>query len=87
MNNGDVIIISVPALTEERRRDLAKQAKVEAEDAKVGVRNARKDANTDIKVRKKEHLKTFVKVQKKVQNLTSFIRKVDELLQQKKPKS
>jgi ribosome recycling factor len=34
MNNGDVIIISVPALTEERRRDLAKQAKVEAEDAK-----------------------------------------------------
>jgi ribosome recycling factor len=38
MNNGDVIIISVPALTEERRRDLAKQAKVEAEDAKVGIR-------------------------------------------------
>jgi ribosome recycling factor len=37
MNNGDVIIISVPALTEERRRDLAKQAKVE-EDAKVGIR-------------------------------------------------
>jgi ribosome recycling factor len=45
MNNGDVIIISVPALTEERRRDLAKQAKVE--DAKVGIRNARKDANTN----------------------------------------
>jgi ribosome recycling factor len=38
MNNGDVIIISVPALTEERRRDLAKQAKVEAEDAKVGIK-------------------------------------------------
>jgi ribosome recycling factor len=36
MNNGDLIIISVPPLTEERRRDLAKQAKVEAEDAKVG---------------------------------------------------
>jgi ribosome recycling factor len=34
MNNGDLIIISVPPLTEERRRDLAKQAKVEAEDAK-----------------------------------------------------
>jgi ribosome recycling factor len=78
-NNGDVIIISVPALTEERRRP-AKQAKVEAEDAKVGVRNARKDANTDIKkLEKKEHLKTFVK-EEEVQNLTnSFIRKVDEL--------
>jgi ribosome recycling factor len=82
MNNGDVIIISVPALTEERRRDLAKQAKVEAEDAKVGVRNARKDANTEIKkLRKTEHLKTFVKCRRRVQNLTnSFIRKVDELL-------
>ena len=49
MNNGENIIISVPALTEERRRDLVKQAKSEAEDAKIGVRNARKDANTDIK--------------------------------------
>ena len=49
MNNGETIIINVPALTEERRRELAKQAKVEAEDAKIGVRNARKDANTEIK--------------------------------------
>ncbi len=49
MNNGDLIIINVPALTEERRRDLAKQAKAEAEHAKVGVRSARKDANNDIK--------------------------------------
>jgi ribosome recycling factor len=49
MNNGETIIISVPPLTEERRRELAKQAKAEAEEAKVGVRNARKDANNDIK--------------------------------------
>jgi len=49
MNNGETIIINVPPLTEERRRDLAKQAKSETEDAKVGVRNARKDANNDIK--------------------------------------
>ena len=49
MNNGDVIIISVPPLTEERRRELAKQAKGEAEDAKIGVRNDRKNANQDIK--------------------------------------
>ena len=49
MNNGETIIINVPPLTEERRRDLSKQAKAEAEDAKIGIRNARKDANHDIK--------------------------------------
>ena len=49
MNNGEQLIINVPPLTEERRRDLGKQAKAEAEDAKVGVRNARKDANNEIK--------------------------------------
>ncbi len=49
MNNGESIIINVPPLTEERRRELAKQAKAEAEDAKVSIRTARKDANNDIK--------------------------------------
>jgi len=49
MNNGESVIINVPPLTEERRRDLAKQAKAEAEDAKVGIRNARQEANKEIK--------------------------------------
>ncbi|MGB3606892.1 MAG: ribosome recycling factor [Psychroserpens sp.] len=49
MNNGDIIIINVPPLTEERRINLSKQAKAEAEEAKIGVRNARKEANNDIK--------------------------------------
>ncbi len=49
MNNGETIIINVPPLTEERRRELAKQAKAETEDAKISVRGARKDANNDIK--------------------------------------
>lgn len=49
MNNGESIIINVPPLTEERRKDLAKMAKAEAENAKVGIRNARKDANQEIK--------------------------------------
>ncbi|MDX1603694.1 MAG: ribosome recycling factor [Salinimicrobium sediminis] len=49
MNNGDSVIINVPPLTEERRRELAKQAKAEAEDAKIGVRNDRKNANQEIK--------------------------------------
>lgn len=86
MNNGDVIIISVPPLTEERRRDLAKQAKAEAEDAKVGIRNSRKDANTDIKKLEKEGTSEDVckSAEDEVQNLTnSFIRKIDELLANK----
>ncbi len=49
MNNGENIIINVPPLTEERRKELAKMAKNEAENAKVSVRNARKDANQEIK--------------------------------------
>ncbi len=49
MNNGETIIINVPPLTEERRRDLAKQAKAEAEHAKVGVRNARQEANKEVR--------------------------------------
>ena len=49
MNNGESIIINVPVLTEERRKELAKQAKSEAEDDKISVRNARRDANHEIK--------------------------------------
>ncbi len=83
MNNGDVIIISVPPLTEERRRDLAKQAKAEAEDAKIGIRNSRKDANTDIKKLEKEGTSEDIckSAEDEVQNLTnSYIKKIDELL-------
>lgn len=83
MNNGDTIIISVPPLTEDRRRDLVKQAKVEAEDAKIGIRNARKDANTDIKKLEKEGTSEDIckNAEEEVQNLTnSFIKKVDEVL-------
>ena len=49
MNNGESIIINVPILTEERRRELAKHAKSEGEDAKVSIRNDRKDGNTELK--------------------------------------
>lgn len=83
MNNGDMIIINVPALTEERRRDLVKQAKAEAEDAKIGIRNARKDANTDIKKLEKEGTSEDIckSAEEDVQKLTdTFIRKVDEHL-------
>jgi ribosome recycling factor len=83
MNNGDVIIISVPPLTEERRRDLTKQAKAEAEDAKIGVRNARKDANNDIKKLEKEGTSEDIckTAEDEVQHLTnSYIKKIDDIL-------
>ena len=83
MNNGDMIIISVPPLTEERRRDLAKQAKSEAEDAKIGVRNVRKDSNSDIKKLEKEGTSEDIckSAEDEVQNLTNaYIKKIDELL-------
>ena len=49
MNNGEMIIINVPPLTEERRIQLVKQAKAEAEDAKVSIRSSRQEANKEIK--------------------------------------
>jgi ribosome recycling factor len=76
MNNGETIIITVPPLTEERRVELAKQAKSETEDAKVGIRNARKDANNDIKkvdVSEDVHKNAEIDVQKMTDNYTTRI--------------
>ena len=83
MNNGDNIIINIPALTEERRRDLVKQAKHEAEEEKIGIRNHRKDANTDIKKEEKNGTAEDIckKAEEDVQKLTdSFIKKIEEVL-------
>ena len=49
MNNGESIIISIPPLTEERRKELVKVAKFETENAKVSIRNTRKDSNNEIR--------------------------------------
>jgi ribosome recycling factor len=83
MNNGDLIIISVPPLTEERRRDLVKQAKAESEDAKIGVRSARQEANKELK--KLEISEDVLKdAEADVQELTnSFIAKIDGALKLK----
>ncbi|MEM6514729.1 MAG: ribosome recycling factor [Bacteroidota bacterium] len=80
MNNGDTIIINVPPLTEERRLNLSKQAKAEAEDAKVGVRNARKEANNEIKDLDdaSEDVKSNAEID--VQQLTDkYVKKVDDI--------
>jgi len=80
MNNGDFVIINVPPLTEERRIQLTKQAKAEAEDAKVGIRSARQDANKEIReLDVSEDLQKNVEVD--VQELTDkYSKKVDAFL-------
>lgn len=83
MNNGDYIIISVPPLTEERRKDLVKQAKAEGEDAKISIRNARQEANKEIK---KSEVSDDMKktAEEKVQQLTNtFVSKVDKIFEAK----
>jgi ribosome recycling factor len=84
MNNGETIIINVPPLTEERRRDLVKQAKAEAEDAKIGVRSARKDANTEIK--KLDHVSEDLQKNAEidVQEMTDkYVKQIDHTLEVK----
>lgn len=83
MNNGESIIINVPPLTEERRKELAKQAKAEAENDKVSIRNARKEANNDIK---KTEVSDDMKANAEadVQKLTdNYIKVIDELFVKK----
>ena len=83
MNNGESVIISVPPLTEERRKQLVKQAKSEAEDAKVGVRNDRKTANNELK--KTDVSEDLQKnAEADIQELTDkYIAKIDSILEAK----
>ncbi len=84
MNNGESIIINVPPLTEERRRDLAKQAKAETEDAKIGIRNARKDANNEIKKVEDASEDVQKNAEIDVQEMTdSFVKRVDDIFNKK----
>ena len=83
MNNGESIIISIPPLTEERRKELVKIAKSEIEDAKISIRNSRKDANNEIK---KIEISTDQKAisEKEIQTLTdNYISKIDEIFSSK----
>jgi ribosome recycling factor len=87
MNDGKLIRINIPALTEERRKQLVKVVKKEAEDAKVAVRNVRREINEDLKKLEKEKHVSEDEIKKEhdeVQKITdSFIKKVDELLEHK----
>ena len=82
-NNGETIILNIPALTEETRREYVKQAKNIAEEAKIALRNIRQDANNDI--RKLEITEDDIKgLQEDVQDLINkFNKLVDELAKEK----
>lgn len=85
-NNGEMILINIPQLTEERRRELVKQAKAEAEDAKVGIRNSRKDANDEAKQLQKDGLSEdeTKAVEASIQELTDkYSSRVDKILEAK----
>ncbi len=85
-NNGEIIRISVPALTEERRKTLSKQANNEGENAKVAIRSARKDANEALKKLLKNGLSEDLEkdAEGNVQNMTNdFTKDVESLLEKK----
>ncbi len=82
-NNGEVIFLVIPALTEDRRRELVKQVKQIAEEAKIALRNIRQDTNNDIK---KEKLPEDIEKQgnEEVQELINkYNKKIEEALKEK----
>ncbi len=87
MNDGKVIRIAIPPLTEERRKELVKVARKMAEDNKVAIRNIRRDANDMLKDLKKEKEITednLFRSQEEVQKITDeFISQVDQLCTEK----
>jgi ribosome recycling factor len=85
-NNGEVIMIAVPPLTEERRKELVKRAKSEGETAKVAVRNHRKDSIDMVKDLKNEGLSEDLAkdAEERIQSITNqYIKKVDDLIELK----
>ncbi|MBN1958053.1 MAG: ribosome recycling factor [Desulfuromonadales bacterium] len=86
-SDGQLIRLPVPALTEERRRDMVKIIKRMAEDAKISVRNARRDANENLKMLEKEKEITeddLKRSEKDVQQLTDeFVSTIDNVVQNK----
>lgn len=85
-NDGEIIRLSIPPLTEERRKELAKRAKSEIETAKINVRNIRQDANSSIRKLAKDGVaEDLIKAgEDRVQKLTdSYIAKIDQIYQAK----
>lgn len=86
VNNGEIIRINIPPLTEERRRDLVKSVRNESENAKVSIRTARRETNEEIKKLQKEGLSEDLArdAEDEVQNITDkYVEQVDKLTEAK----
>ena len=87
MNDGKVIRINIPILTEERRKQLVKIVKKRAEESKIAIRNIRRDGNEELKkLEKEEHISEdeVKKEHEEIQKITdSFIKRIDDLLEHK----
>jgi ribosome recycling factor len=86
MNNGEVIRLQIPPVTEERRRDLTKQARHEGEEAKISIRNARRDAIDGLKKEVKNGMAEDVQKdgEAQIQKVhDKYIKKVDDLVADK----
>jgi ribosome recycling factor len=85
-NDGEIVRLNIPPLTEERRKDLAKHSRTEAEHGRVSIRNVRKETNEHLKRLLKDHVSEdeVKKAETKVQEFTDdYIRKIDDLLAKK----
>ena len=85
-NNGEVIRLNIPPLTEDRRRDLVKNVKQEGENTKVSIRNARRESNDELKQLQKDGLPEDEQKngEAEVQKLTDdYIERVDKILETK----
>jgi ribosome recycling factor len=87
MNDGKIIRMTIPPLTEERRKQLVKTVRKKAEEAKVALRNIRRDTNEELKkLEKEKHVSEDIvkKLHEEIQKITdSFIAKADEVLENK----
>ena len=86
VNNGELIRLNIPPLTEERRKDLSKQVKAEGETAKISLRNTRREVNDEIKKLEKDGLSEDMAkdAEAEVQKITDdFSKKIDVIVEEK----
>ena len=83
VNNGEVIILTVPELTEEKRREYVKMAKSVCEEAKVALRNIRQDANNEIKKQELPEDEEKMYLDDIQEQINEYNKKIDEIFKEK----
>ena len=83
VNNGEMIILTVPELTEEKRREYVKLAKATCEDARVALRNIRQDANNEIKRQELPEDEEKMYLEEIQELVTTYNKKIDDIFKEK----